>query len=227
MENLIRDLKKVIEDNLNTKLPVAYFYSSLALCLTDAIFSISVLYQSVENTVKNLSQKLEINIRRNGSKEFSLEQFLKILNNYSDEDLAFSLFKNKQLTSTRSGITKALAVKLACKVLLDHGINNFVDVNKKRLDSAEQDFIKIKGQNSGISYKYFCMLAGDENLIKPDRMICRFIANSLEMKKDPTPKEAEKIFQEAFIKVSEDYPKLTPRFLDYIVWDFQRKIKKK
>ena len=227
MENLIRDLKKVIEDNHNTELPIAYFYSSLAFCLTDAIFSINLRYIMVENTVKNLSQKLEINLRRNGSKEFSLQEFLKILNNYSDEDLAVSLFGYKYRTSSTNGITKALAVKLACKVLLDHGINNFADVNKKRLDSAEQDFIKIKGQNSGISYKYFCMLAGDENLIKPDRMICRFIANSLEMNKDPTPKEAEKIFQEAFIKVSEDYPKLTPRFLDYIVWDFQRKIKKK
>jgi len=226
MQNLINDFNKLINENQNMPLPIGYFYSSLAFCLTDAIFSINVKYKSVENTINYISKKLGIDISRKNSNEMSIKEFLQVLNNYGDEELAFSFFGNKQRTSTTNGITKALAVKQACKILLDHRINCFADVNKEKLDKAELDFVKIKGQKSGISYKYFCMLAGDENLIKPDRMICRFIAKSLNMQKEPSPSEAEKIFRVAFSSISDSHPKITPRFLDYMVWDFQRKVKK-
>ena len=226
MNKLINDFENLIKTKQNIELPVGYFYSSLAFCLTDAIFSINALYKSVENTINRVSQKLGAEVKRNGLNEISIMEFLTVLNNYSDEELAFSFFGNKAKTSSINGITKALAVKQACKILLDHGINCFGDVNKEKLDKAELDFVKIKGQKSGISYKYFCMLAGDENLIKPDRMICRFIAKSLQIEKEPSPSEAEKIFREAFISISANYPKITPRFLDYLVWDFQRKVKK-
>ena len=38
----------------------------------------------------------------------------------------------------------------------------------------EKKIKEIPGQKSGLSFKYFLMLVGNENLIKPDRMIIRY-----------------------------------------------------
>jgi hypothetical protein len=42
----------------------------------------------------------------------------------------------------------------------------------------------IPGQGSGISFKYFSMLAGNGNYVKPDRMVKRFVADALSIKQD-------------------------------------------
>lgn len=223
---LSSDLLTLVSES-KLDLPKGYFYSSLGFCLTDAIFSIGVLYRGVENTIERLSGNLGVSpFKEHDNDEMSLEAFLVKINQYREEDLAAELFENKQRTSTRSGIQKAVAVKRGCEALLQNGINRFEDVNIKSLGKAEGDFLRIKGQGTGISYKYFCMLAGDENLIKPDRMICRYVGNSLGFDAEPSPQVAEQLFLEAFPAVKAAHPSLTPRFLDYLVWNSQSAIEK-
>ena len=60
------------------------------------------------------------------------------------------------------------------------GIDEFGDLNEHRLTTAEALVREIPGQISGISFDYFRMLAGDDTLIKPDRMVQRYIAKALE-----------------------------------------------
>lgn len=207
----------------NTKLPAEYYYSSLSFCLTDAIFSMGVRYQSVQKVIENLSSAIDVpSFNRLSSKTFTLIDFSEFISNYNDQDLAKIIFKNRQRTSSTNGILKASAVKIACDKLIKHGITDFNHVNEKSLGNIEADFCKIKGQRSGISFKYFCMLAGNENLVKPDRMICRFVQDSLGLPKTPTPSQAEHYFFAAYERLNHKYHDLTPRILDYIIWNFQR-----
>lgn len=109
--------------------------------------------------------------------EVSTSEFLHFAGD-DPEFLVDVVFRNKQRTSTRGGILKAQAVIDYLKVLQAHNVERFDDV-KKVTDTQEFDqaIKQVKGQNSGISTRYLFMLAGDEIVIKPGRMIMRFIEN--------------------------------------------------
>ena len=81
--------------------------------------------------------------------------------------------------------------------------------------------MNIKGQSSGIMLKYLYMLAGNENTVKPDRMLMRFI-NSVN--KDITIDDAQQIISECITLLKRDNKNVTPRLLDYLIWDYQRLI---
>jgi len=106
-------------------------------------------------------------------------------------------------------------------VLLDNGIEYFdalpgYDESSRLLASLKG----IRGQNSGISAGYFWMLAGSDDLIKPDRMILAFIADTL--RRGVRVPEARQLLAEVSGLLRSALPHLTPRLLDYEVWRYQR-----
>jgi hypothetical protein len=64
------------------------------------------------------------------------------------------------------------------------------------------------------------MLAGSDQLIKPDRMILGFLTDTL--RRTPSVDEARRLLSEAAEILIDDFRHLTPRLLDYEVWQFQR-----
>jgi len=84
----------------------------------------------------------------------------------------------------------------------------------------EQEITRIPGQSSGLSTRYFYMLAGDENFIKPDRMIRRFIQAAIG--RDLNMDECQELLIAAHAELVRDYPLLTPRSLDHEIWLYQR-----
>lgn len=79
----------------------------------------------------------------------------------------------------------------------------------------------IPGQSSGISLKYFLMLAGYDGAIKPDRMVVRFVADALG-RDVVTPDFAETLVLSALKVLSSQVPGLTATMLDYGIWLHQR-----
>ena len=92
-------------------------------------------------------------------------------------------------------------------------------------DKAELDkaICSTKSQSSGIMLKYLYMLAGDENMVKPDRMIRRFVKNAGFSKIED--KDIVELFRGTVSELKGSYPDLTPRALDSAIWLYQRKIK--
>ncbi len=223
--------KKVLETSNQNK---EYFYSSLPLCVIDSIFSIGVNYKGVQNVIKNVCEKFIINIERINfkklpeiSEQISVSDFKKLLENQTYDELANNIFKNRQRTSTVNGILKAEAVIHFLDVLIKFQVEYFQDVEKLYDDKDFESEIKqIKGQSSGISLKYFFMLAGNDNLIKPDRMILRFISNIL--KRKISIDECQPIL----VQVSNELLKLkfvnmNPKLLDNRIWNYQRDLNSK
>jgi hypothetical protein len=60
------------------------------------------------------------------------------------------------------------------------GVRYLQDVSAAAQDEKLDTALRaIPGQGSGISVGYFFMLAGDDNLVKPDRMIVRYVGKAV------------------------------------------------
>jgi hypothetical protein len=111
-------------------------------------------------------------------------------------------------------------------VLTAHGVNFLQDVPPKVSDlDLEAKLRRIPGQTSGIPISYFFMLAGTEDLIKPDRWIGRFLTRHLGY--EPRPAEAQSLISGAYEILRTKFPHLTPRLLDYVIWSHEREREKK
>ena len=225
--------QKLVEYIINTDLqmlplPSEFFYASLPICVVDAVYSINAFYKSTQNVVNRFCNRYgwktslypdEPRIKG----EYTISKFLDLVASQSPDEMANDLYKNRQRTSTKSGILKAEAVREFARALSDCGIDDFMDLEQDKLHKAKCLIKEIPGQRSGISFGYFCMLAGNDKIIKPDRMVLRYIAKALETMPDRvSPAQARELLNQAV-----NYPSIqrngwTPRTLDYAIWSQER-----
>ena len=203
-----------------------YGYHNLPLCIIDAVFSIGVTYQSTENTVKRICEHFGVTRLREKelapqSEQLSVFAFIQFHQGFTFQEMAEKIYQNKQRTSTCNGILKAEATYLFASVVKKYGVEYLQDVNKILGDEKfEADIARIHGLSSGLSTRYFYMLAGDENFIKPDRMIRRFIQAAIG--RDLSIEDCQALLLAAHAELVRDYPLLTPRSLDHEIWLYQR-----
>jgi len=122
-ENIALHCKKKLKLE-NAKLGEEYFYSSLPLCVIDAVFSISIKYGSVQNVLKRCVAYLKIKpFRESGStflpaaEQLSIDDFLNFYEINSLEYMTNTIYKNRCRTSSKNGILKSEAVYRFLKVL--------------------------------------------------------------------------------------------------------------
>src|ERR1700728_4672511 len=98
-----------------TALPDEDNYSSLPFCVIDAVYSIGARYESTWRTVCDFRKWA----KWEGKQEHSINDFLDLLRPYRGrwEVLGTEVFRNRQRTSSRSGILKAEAVYRVCVAL--------------------------------------------------------------------------------------------------------------
>lgn len=227
-----RDVAKLAEycqatlDISSAGLGDEYGYPSVPLCVIDAVFSIGVTYASTQNTVKKFCEYFDIQQTSEAyppepAYQLSVPELIRFYDEYGIDGMAEKVFQNRQRTSVRSGILKAEAVLRFSKALSKFGVKYLQDIQKVVGDLAFEEEIKqIPGQKSGISLRYFYMLAGEKNYIKPDRMILRFTEHVLG--KPYGPEDTANLLIQACDLLAKDYPGLTPRKLDNLIWNYQR-----
>ena len=87
---------------------------------------------------------------------------------------------NWQNTSTRGGIRKADAVLRHVHVFRAHGVTGLADAialfgDEKRFAAVNKDLRAIPGEGAhAVRRDYLWMLIGQDDLIKPDRMVLRW-----------------------------------------------------
>jgi len=225
-------LTKCCKDKLNlvdANLGNEYYYNNIPLCIIDAVFSIGINYNATRNVVKNFCKKQNIErLRKYGSEyperdqQFSVKDLIALYDKNSLDDITNKYYVNKCRTSTRNGILKSEAVKLFCEVLIKYRVYHFQDLSKVIGNREfEGDIKEIPGQGSGISTSYFYMLAGDDNFIKPDRMIIRFVESCIGSS-GLKPDEVTKLIMDTHKELVKEFPSLTPRELDHQIWRVQR-----
>ena len=139
-------------------------------------------------------------------------------------ELTENIYCNRQRTSTKNGILKSEAVIMVLELLQRFGIETLKDVDKLIIEHQfESEIKKIPGQKSGISFKYFLMLCGLENFVKPDRMIIRFLESVAHEK--IKSEDCQPILQETLDMMNQKGFNLTLRKLDNLIWNYQRSLK--
>jgi hypothetical protein len=203
-----------------------YGYHNLPLCIIDAVFSIGVRYTSTENTVKRFCEHIGVTRLRKRdlaprSEQLSVSAFIQLHQGSTFQEMAEKVYQNKQRTSTRSGILKSEAVYLFAKVLQQFGVEYLQDVEKIMGDPFfEAEIAKIPGQSSGLSTRYFYMLVGDEDAIKPDRMVRRFVFDAVQ--RELSAEECQELLLAACVELVKEFPSITPRSLDHQIWLYQK-----
>lgn len=167
-------------------------WAHLPLAVMDAVFSINAKYAAVTNVVHRywekagLTQARAFDPRTDAKRpaEHTLDDFLAVVGDRSPAEVAEELFTNHQRTSTRSGILKAEAVLQHVQVLRDAGVNTLADAatllaDDARLEDVEAQLRRIKGHGQGVRLGYLWMLLGDDDTVKPDRHVLRWLNKTL------------------------------------------------
>ena len=206
-----------------TTLSNSYYYDSLPYCIIDAVFSIGVKYTSTQNVVKSYCTYYglrEYNTEQDPCGDtHTVSQMIEHIESIGIEKSADIIFKNHQRTSSRSGILKADAVLRFARILQKYGIETLADITSKGIPiEAEQEILRIPGQQSGLSLRYFCMLSGDDSQAKPDRHVLRFLKEHTG--NDYSIQQARDALEDAVELLKGKYPNLTVRLLDYSIWNY-------
>lgn len=156
-------------------------WSSLSLCIADAVWSIGAHY---DNVVVPLVRKV--------AAEFGVERAtvpmgepigrdplpVARLSELSVDELI--RLTNRQNTSTRGGIRKADAVLRHAEVFRTHEVVDLAEAialfgDEKRFAAVNTDLRRIPGEGAyAVRRDYLWMLIGQDDLIKPDRMVLRW-----------------------------------------------------
>ncbi|MBS7527666.1 hypothetical protein KHM83_13350 [Fusibacter paucivorans] len=206
----------------------SFYYNSIVFCIIDAVFSIGVRYSSTLNTVTRYSKHCKVALFRDYGttyssivNEYTVSDFLKDIERYSDDALADEIFKNKQRTSSRNGILKSRAVRAFALILKTNGIEAFRDVEKMMKNQIVEDqILSIKGQSSGKSLSYFYMLSGDEDSIKPDRHIKNYLKSFCGSSINDI--QATNMIEQAVTTLQEKYLGINCRNIDHLIWRYER-----
>lgn len=198
------------------------------------------LYSNIE-TFRRSEVKNSIPIKQ---QQKSISEFIEFLNNSLYEckcntkencdnscinchKFANDILKNLQRTSTTNGILKICAVKQFLQTLKQNKIEYFQDLHEifndhEKICKLEKEVRSIRGQKKGTSFKYFLMLSGKDDLIKPDRMIKSYLASILNLNEERlSDEQCFFLLSKSFQHLQNDY--LTSlRQYDHIIWDYQR-----
>jgi len=196
-----------------------YGYASVPFCVIDSVFSLGVRYKQVENVVARFAEK-------SGWAPFSGPEHtvLEFLNLEAEERSNHDLFSNQGRVFQRADAPhKRDIVFDFAQVLCDHGVNDMTTAAEAANDAAlDADLRLLPGQGQGTAVKYFFMLAGNEDLVKPDRMLTRFVNAYLGktgrgLGESLEPNSIQDLFQTTAKSLG-----VTPRELDHLVWNHQR-----
>lgn len=154
---------------------------SLSLCIADAVWSIGAHYDNVVvPLVRRLSTKFRVEhptiamSEPLGTDPLPLAELADL-----NVDELISL-TNRQNTSTRGGIRKADAALRHVNVFRAHGVDDLGDAialfgDDERIAAVNADLRKIPGEGAhAVRRDYLWMLIGQDDLIKPDRMVLRW-----------------------------------------------------
>lgn len=226
----LEQLAAICKLHLNLQQPLSqeYYYGHLACCVMDAVHSISVKYEATRQIPIRYCETYGLKRLRpfgTGLPEPQAQEPLSILvariEALGPERFASEVVNNRHRTSPKNGILKTDAVLRFARCLTQQGIETFQDLASFRKNPELEAAIQtIPGQKSGISWRYFWMLAGDEQGVKPDRMILGFL-NTFTNRTWP-PDQAVEIIRQLCAHPSLAGYRLNPRRLDHAIWNWQR-----
>ena len=229
VQNLLEHVIQKLADQLGTKvLGNEFYYHSLPLAAIDAVFSAQAKYPSVQNVIQRYCNKYGLTVFRSHRDRLPLpesqENVSALIRKIKQNGIPYFIEKVFVNRSVTSGRPKAEILLELLETIEKLQIQTFQDIQAWLNQPVQQQkLIRAITAIHGIgeaTFRYFLMLAGDEQMVKPDTMILRFIKNALG--KTVHEAEALRLIQAVSHQLLPQYPELNPRLLDYLIWSWQR-----
>lgn len=203
---------------------------SLSFCVLDAVHSIGARYdRHVVPVVTRVAADCGIDAPSVPMSVPECDDPLPLgvfLDHYPDTGALLGTTRNRQNTSTRGGIRKAEATLRYAAILREHAVLTIQDARAvlrdlPRLDSIETALRAVPGEGaSGVRRGYLWMLIGDQQTVKPDRMVLRWLARH---NAPVTADEARTLLRDIAQRVSaEGGREVTPWEVDHAIWRASR-----
>jgi hypothetical protein len=167
-------------------------WTSLSFCIVDAVWSIGARYDSVVVPLVREKFAAEFGVTEPtiaASEPLPADPLpLPKLEGLAVDSLTD--MTNRQRTSTRGGILKADAVLRHIAVFREHHVDSMQDAlalfsDAERFARVDDALRLIPGEGGyGVRRNYLWMLIGQDDLIKPDRMVLRWLGRQ-GVKTDP------------------------------------------
>jgi hypothetical protein len=192
----------------------------LSQCVLSAIYSLGSTSTAELNVVHNYTEWANlVPPNRPGRQTFlridqqqPLDTFISQIEQLGSHDFAKDVLHNLKPTGPLFGILNSECCLLFAKVLVQYGVQYFQDLsNVVGVPVFEKEVRKINGLRSGKGLAYFYMMAGQEQYIKVDRHVERFLAETV------GHKMSNKAAQELVVAVAAQIG-LTPREVDNMIW---------
>lgn len=195
-------------------------YDSVAIAVIDAIFSVGIRYSTVEDVLGRYRS-----YRREQHADADMDCPADVLEVFrvGDEQVATTILRNRNRTSSVNGILKVTAVRQALALIEPSRVCRAAEMRALLATEEgvllERGWHGIPGQRSGISWRYFRMLCGVDD-VKPDRMILRFLGRALGRKVG---------VEEAVVIVGEVARATGQRMvdIDHRIWSSERQLRRR
>lgn len=206
----------------NAELGDEFFPAHLSVALIDAVFNPQLNYNRVVPIVERYCRRFGLRRtrtdRRNLPPVEGQETLRELIGHYEEYGLEYMREEvfDARYCSPGTNITKAENVYLAAAELQKIGIYTLQDAREASLErpgEIKSALIKLRGI-AGRTINMFLMYSGNDDFVKGDVHVCRFVEKTLGRKVSAS--EAEK-----FVKDAARELKISPRILDYKIWEYE------
>jgi hypothetical protein len=199
------------------KLAAKYKHPDILSIIVDVVFS------DDEDNPSD-TQQVIYNFRKyfNVNSDFKITEFLGLISDMSDQDLATKVFKSELMTKPKGGVLRAKVVREWAKILLKYNINHLDDVMAIYAHPyIERDLVKTSNQNLVLPFRQLLRIAGDDMFVKVSRYQIDFINDAIDQIVEP--KVAFELLTEATNLLKQDFPLITLRDLDFVIFNYMDK----
>ena len=206
----------------NAELGEEFFPAHLSVALIDTVFNPRLSYKTTVNIVERYCRRFDLCRTRADRKNLppaqEQETLRDLIGHYKKYGLEYMREKvfDARNCSPGTDITKAENVHLAAAELLSIGINTLQDARKASLErpgEINSALVKLHGIAER-TINMFLMYSGNDDFVKGDVHVCRFVKKALGRKASAA--EVEKFVKEAARELG-----ISPRILDYKIWEYE------
>ena len=215
MHEFASQFAKYCEANFDLTTQSEYGYQSLSVCILDCVYSLRTKYYAVTIPIveRYTNAYMGGDSRASGD---TVSLLIKRMDEKGHREFADQVLRNQQKLGGKKQIPKEEVCYQLARYLRDLHIETIEDF--QNFESQEILEIVIRAVNglddAGVNYLF--MLAGDPDRCKPDVHIHHCVRDACGH--DISNEECQLLFTDAVKLLRNQYPNLTVRGLDGIIW---------
>ena len=215
MHEFASQFAKYCEANFDLTTQSEYGYQSLSVCILDCVYSLRAKYYAVTIPIveRYANAYMGGDSRASGD---TVSLLIKRMDEKGHKEFADQVLRNQQKLGGKKQIPKEEVCYRLARYLRDLHIETIEDF--QNFESQEILEIVIRAVNglgdAGVNYLF--MLAGDPDRCKPDVHIHHCVRDACGH--DISNEECQLLFTDAVKLLRNQYPNLTVRGLDGIIW---------